>query len=355
MIPRMTRLRLSAPIVCGFALIGCAQSTAVIDAGQRDSSPFDATSSEAESTDAGLAGDTGVQRDASTPADVGTPPDAGAPDPTVVERTYRVLHWNIAGGAEHDCEPAAIARVVRRYVQDHDVDFVGLNEVCPEQFPAIEEALRSLWGLGPRASFAAYVGDGVPGVVGNAIYSRFGIQNVTRHMVGEDMFGARNLLCGEVPDLPHARFCSVHLTPADATARTQLGRVIERVERWWTDGRDTVILTGDLNIAPNDVGLNAVYTAAVDTPNNRDNRGDYHELDDADPVHCNGYGERSQPGTAAGPCGEGQKIDFILVRANRIADDRYSGDTLDIPTDCTGVCSDHRAVSGSVRVRVAID
>lgn len=281
--------------------------------------------------------------------------DAGPPEPDEVERVYRVLHWNIAGGKENDCEPGLITRAVVRYVREHEVDFVGLNEVCPAQFAAIESALRDHWRLGPRFDFAAFVGDGQARVVGNALYSRHGVQNVTRQMVGADQYGARNLLCAQVAALLHLRVCSTHLTPADATARVQLGRVLDQLEQWWATRRDTVLLTGDLNLTPNDPGLNAVYTASANTRNNPDNRGRYHELDDADPAHCPGYGERSVPNTTGGPCGAGGKIDFIFVRENRIVDDAYTGDTFDIPTDCTGVCSDHRAVWGRVRVRVRAD
>ena len=299
--------------------------------------------------------DVGTPRpDVGTPRpDVGTPrPDTGPPGPTVVERSYRVLHWNIAGGKENDCQTALITRAVVRYARENDVDFVGLNEVCPGQFESIEAALRDLWRLGPRVDIGAYIGDERPAIVGNAIFSRLGIQSVTRQMVGEDQYGNRNLLCAQVPALPHLRFCSTHLTPGDSAARTQLGRVLDRLEQWWDDRRDTVILSGDLNLTANDPGLNTLYTAAANTRNNPDNRGRYHELDDADPEHCVGYGERSQPGATAGPCSQGAKIDFIFVRENRIVDDAYAGDTFDIPTDCTGVCSDHRAVFGRVRVRV---
>jgi len=323
---------------------------------------LDAGAEDAPGVDASVPRDLGPPRmdagpprmDAGSPrVDAGTPRrDSGPPEPTEVERTYRVLHWNIAGGKENDCVPGLITRAVVRYVREHEVDFVGLNEVCPSQFAAIEEALRDHWRLGPRFDFAAFVGDGTDRIVGNAIYSRLGTQNVTRQMVGSDQYGARNLLCAQVAALPHLRFCSTHLTPGDATARVQLGRVIDRLESWWTERRDTVLLTGDLNLTPNDPGLNALYTDAANTRNNPDNRGRYHELDDADPAHCPGYGERSVPNTTGGPCGAGGKIDFIFARENRIVDDAYAGDTFDIPTDCTGVCSDHRAVFGRVRVRV---
>jgi len=295
--------------------------------------------------------DAGVAQDAATPVDAG--PVEG---PTTVEAAYRVLHWNIAGGKENDCATRGITDAVLRYVRNRELDFVGLNEVCPAQYDAIRDALRTHWGLPASRRFSAYVGDETPRVVGNAIFSRFGLDDVTRLRVGEDRYGNRNLLCGAVPARAHLRFCSVHLTPGDATARRQLSRVLARIERWWENRGDTVILTGDLNLLPDDVRLNEVYSAAANHPrNNPDNHGRYRELDDADADHCPGYGERSLPGTSRGPCASGAKIDFIFVRQNRIVDGDYSADTLDIPRTCTGACSDHRAVGGRVRVRVRVD
>jgi hypothetical protein len=129
--------------------------------------------------------------------------------------------------------------------------------------------------------------------------------------------------------------------------------VHDRIENWWHDNRDTVILSGDLNLKANDFALNDVYAAAANTPNNPNNRGRYRELDDDDANHCRGYGERSHAGNG-GPCGTGGKIDFIFARANRIVGN-YRGDTLNIPGDCTGACSDHRAMTGVVDLRIRLD
>lgn len=297
--------------------------------------------------------DAAVIMDASMPLDGGLPEaDAGPSTPDEVERTFRVMHWNIAGGKENDCATGGITRAVRRFVRERDIDFVGLNEVCPAQYAAIRDALRAQWGLDPDARFAAFVGDETGRVVGNAIYARLPITGVTRHAVGEDRYGIRNLLCARVATLPHLRFCSTHLTPGDTAAARQLGRVMDRVEGWWADRRDTVILSGDLNLQADHPALDAVYASAVDTRNNRNNRGRYREVDDDDPAHCRGFGERTLPGTRGGPCREGGKIDFIFVRQNRIVSGNYDGDTLNIPADCTGVCSDHRPVIGRVRLRI---
>lgn len=285
------------------------------------------------------------------------PSDAGVitPEVTAVERTYQVLQWNIAGGKENGCRTDLITRAVRRLAKDHALDFIGLNEVCPGQHEAIRDALRAEWGLGAAAPFSAYVGDGTGRVVGNGIYSRLGFDAVTKLQLGVDQYGSRNLLCGRTTAERRLRFCGAHLSVSDVTASSQVRTVLGRLEQWWADFNDTVLLTGDLNLQANHPGLDPVYSADVDTKNNRNNGGRYHELDDADPAHCPGYGERSTPGTAGGPCQLGGKIDFIFVRQNRIVADTYSAETLNIPDDCTGPCSDHRPVIGSVRVKIRRD
>ena len=284
------------------------------------------------------------------PDDVVADETAGA---RAVATTVRVLHWNIAGGKVHDCRTAGITAAVRRLVRDHDIQLVGLNEVCPSQYDSIRDALREHWGKAASAEFSAFVGDGEGRIVGNAIFSKRDLDRITREELGRDRYGARNLLCGRVAAQPHLRFCSTHLTPGDAKARVQVGRVLDVLERWWDERRDTVLIAGDFNLRPNDPGLDAVYSPhANHARNNPDNHGRYHELDDNDRDHCKGYGERSVPNTDGGPCGEGIRIDMIFARRNRIQDDRYGADTMNIPTTCGGACSDHRPVRGHLRALV---
>ncbi len=263
-----------------------------------------------------------------------------------VQARYRVLHWNIAGGKIHNCRTGNIKRAVMELVRERDVDFVGLNEICPQQYEEIRLALKNHWGKNAR--FSAWVRGGR---VGNAIFSRFALDEITKMKLGEDRYGDRNLLCGRVRNRPHLRFCSTHLSP-NGKAPGQLDRAFNRVERWWENRRDTVIVAGDFNIRPNEPAFNSVYAFDVDTRNNRNNHGRYHELDDDDPQHCRGYGERTVPNTTGGPCGEGGKIDMIFVRRNRIVDNKYFANSLDIPQDCGGACSDHRAVIGSALLRI---
>jgi endonuclease/exonuclease/phosphatase family metal-dependent hydrolase len=361
---RITLTLLVLLSLSGLTLVGCSEST-----GDGDSDPTlpDASTPRDTGTEEiddgpGAEEDAGPGVDAWPEDDVGLPPPRDAapdpPDPTATERNFRVLHWNIAGGKENDCRADLIARAVVRFARDHAADFVGLNEVCRAQHDEIERQLRVLWSVPAAVQFAAYVGDGggTGREVGNSIFARLGFVggSVTREQVGTDRFGNRNLICAQIRTLPHLRFCSTHLTPADDVAGMQLNRVRERIEGWWMDRRDTVILSGDLNLEPNAPPLNSIYSASANTPNNPSNTGHYREVDDDDPGHCRGYGERSLPGTAGGPCMQGGKIDFILVRENRIVSGDYVGDTFNDPNDCTGVCSDHRAVWGRVHMRIAL-
>jgi endonuclease/exonuclease/phosphatase family metal-dependent hydrolase len=303
------------------------------------------------------------------PLDFGEPDELPEPDPAdepdvetidaagarTMISTLRVLHWNIAGGKVHDCRTAGIAAAVRRIVREHAIEFVGLNEVCPEQYDAIRAALREQWGKAGSATFSAFVGDGKPRVIGNAIFSKRDLDQITRRELGEDRYGARNLLCGRIAARPHLRFCSTHLTPGDDKARAQLGRVLDVLEGW-NEQHHTVVIAGDFNLVPDDRGFDAVYSRhANHRTHNPNNRGHYHELDDSDANHCKGYGERSTPNLDGGPCGDGHRIDMIFARRNRIHEERYGADTMNIPTTCGGACSDHRPVRGHVRAIVRVD
>lgn len=274
--------------------------------------------------------------------------------PVQRSKVFRVLNWNIAGGKENACRPDLIRRAVVRMVKNTNgaVDFISLNEVCPEQYQAIREALRKRWGKKRADTFSAFVRGG-GSRVGNAIFSRRNLRAVNRIKVGEDRYGYRYLICG-LQQGRRVRVCSAHLTPADPKARVQLDRVMNRLERWWSEKGDTVILAGDLNLTADDPGLNKVYAPGSSTPNNPNNRGKYREWDDKDPV-CKGYGERSLPWATGGPCGKGRKIDFVFARRNRIVNGEYNADTLNIPNDCTGKCSDHRAIRGRAHLKFLVD
>ncbi|MGV3623714.1 MAG: endonuclease/exonuclease/phosphatase family protein, partial [Archangium sp.] len=215
-------MRLTATLALGlFAACGSMTPAApddagTVDAGREDAGDLDTGLEDAGNEDGDYDGGEEQGYDAGADApdeDAGIEFDGGVapPEVTVVERTVRVLHWNIAGGKENDCRGDLIARAVRRFAVDENVEFIGLNEVCPSQHEAIREALRDAWNLGPNFVFSAYQGDNLPRVVGNAIYSKRGLANVVRQKLGSDQYGDRFLLCGRVTNDPHLRFCSAHL------------------------------------------------------------------------------------------------------------------------------------------------
>ena len=295
------------------------------------------------------------------PAETAPPERAEESDPqsprsTLVKTTeFGGLHWNIAGSKENGCRTEGIKRAVLRYVKTSGraIDFISLNEVCHAQFVAIRDALRVYWKKGNKENFFAFQASG-SSRVGNALFSRRNIHDVTRLEVGQDQWGKRYLLCGRQQGR-RVRVCTTHLTPGDATARIQLKRVLDKLEFWWTDKRDTVVIGGDFNIQSNDPGFNRMYASSANTPNNPGNHGHYREWDDNDSGNCKGYGQRTQQNTNRGPCNSGSKIDFIFTRENRIVNKKYSAKSLNVPTDCTGACSDHRAVRGYAKIRFRID
>jgi len=270
----------------------------------------------------------------------------------------RIFHWNIAGGKENGCKPGPISEAVLKFVKDHKVDFVGLNEVCPKQHDAIEKALRAEWKVPNGTQFAAYKGDELATVVGNSIFARLGFvpDSIEREELGADQYGKRFLICAKILGFPHLRQCATHLSPNDDKAGNQLVKMLGVIEKYWEKQNDTVFFTGDLNLRADAKALDIVYSATVNTKNNSNNKGQYREVDDNDPQHCLGYGERTLPNTTGGPCKQGGKIDFIFIRQNHIVAGDYDGDTFNIPKTCNGkVCSDHRPVFGRARVQIALD
>lgn len=283
------------------------------------------------------------------------PPDASTPPDPHATMKFGTFHWNIAGGKENSCRADKIKRAVMRYVRNapQPIHFISLNEVCHSQYIAIRNALRNEWNKSNSANFSVFQSNSNR-QIGSAIFSRRNLAGVTRKVLGHDQYGDRYLICGR-QDGRRIRVCTAHLSPADHKARAQLEIVLNKIERWWENRDNTVIIAGDFNIHPNDPGFNAMYAQALDTPNNRNNRGKYRELDDSDSNHCRGYGQRSQPWATGGPCNTGGKIDFIFARANYIVNGNYSAKTFNIPRDCTGRCSDHRALRGYARIRYRTD
>ena len=313
-----------------------------------------------------------TEPDAPEPPEPPEPADPPDPSSGPVERTYRVLHWNVAGALiHHGRTDTGLIREITGAIRESGAQLVGINELCRSQFDALERALReSGWPRDPDdfARFAAgrpgTLTPGDCGAFGVAIFSRPALGPATRFELPSDgSIESRWLICAPLVELGHLRFCVTHLTPrlVDGDNRAQVGEVLRRLEAYRAAG-DTVIVTGDFNTEPDAESLDAVYAPGVDTPENHGNTGEYRELDDDDGAHCRGYGEATGSHATGGGCGHGRKIDFIFVRRDRIVrdDDGATADywadsrplTLGCPIDADGRCSDHRMVTGRVRVRV---
>ena len=362
------------------AVTGCSEAH-----DERDASPaalLDAALLDAAGADADAAADAGAGEDdagafdaavtledasAPEPPDPPEPPDLPDPPTGPVERTFRVLHWNVAGATIHRGRTdSGLVREVQQAIGAHNPHFVGLNELCRSQFDALVSALRaSGWPEDPErfarfvASRPASTTPAACGAFGSAIFSRLSLGAADRFELPSDgTVEDRYLLCAPLRSLPHMRLCTTHLTPriADGHNRAQLREVVRRLEAYRASG-DTVLVTGDFNTEPDAASMDAVYAPGVDTPHNRNNTGEYRELDDADPAHCRGYGEATGQHSTGGACGNGRKIDFVFVRRDRIVRSyEYAADARPLLRECAAsvgtLCSDHRMITGRVRVRI---
>lgn len=276
--------------------------------------------------------------------------------------TYTVWQWNVSGDEmNHNSTTNGMVSAAAKSIRNRNADFVALNELCASQYRALQQTLRDSGWPVDGTNFARFEGAYPAGrsvcggeEEGIAIFSKQPLGPADRFTLPDDgQREKRKLLCAALKDKTHMRFCVTHLTFVDDYRKPQADYVRERLEDYHGKG-DTVIVAGDFNMQPNWGRMDDFYSAGVNTPNNDRNTGHYRELDDNDPANCAGYGESTvsklDPGNA-GPCGTGEKIDFIFAREDRIAGP-YSADSL-APESCGGaLCSDHRVLIGSVTVSV---
>lgn len=271
-----------------------------------------------------------------------------------------VWQWNIAGNTMHHGSttdgliPAATSSIVHRNAQ-----FVGINELCHQQYTALVTSLRAAGFPQDPGNFARFE-PSTPGgqssicagqQYGIGLFSAAPLGTARRYALPDARHPneTRKLLCAPLAARPHLVYCTTHLVPDDAYLQPQLDAVRSRIDGFRAAG-DTVLISGDFNAQPNSARLNGWYSSSVDTPANRDNTGRYRELDDTD-GGCPGYGEWTF-GSTGGPCGLGTKLDLLFVREDTVAG-AYQEDSLAVPTTCGGPCSDHRAIVGTVPVTVA--
>ncbi|SPL88944.1 Probable secreted protein [[Actinomadura] parvosata subsp. kistnae] len=286
------------------------------------------------------------------------------------ERTYNVWQWNVAGWKMNDGSTtngmvdAAAASILNR-----DADFAAFNELCWNQYKALQEKLLQNGWVSAGTSFARFAAirnggeshddeacNGEP--YGVAIFSRRDLGIAEKYDLPQyTPKVVYKLLCAPLADLGRMRFCTTHITSKNSDINgspineQQLNAVQEHLEDLYNAG-NTVIIAGDFNARPHLIRLNDWYSPSVNGPNNHNNTGAYRELDDLDPV-CPGVGETTVLGIGnETPCGQPPKIDMIFVRESLIAG-AYSADALGQGTGCGGGgCSDHRVLTGTVTVRI---
>ena len=369
---RMARLHRAS--LMAMALVACTGDVASGDAGPRDGRvapwPNDAFVPDSSVVDANTA-DATVFVDLSVAdaraLDAG-PTDSGHSSVTPQVRTWV---WNVAGHLIHrGATDTGMITAASRSIDNRDADFVAFNELCFQQYRALQEALRDLAWPVDTDNFSRFSETRPSGTsvcagerFGNAIFSRLPLGSADDITLPSDgSVEHRSMLCAPLRDLPPLRFCTTHITTsnevgADGFADNirQLRDVQERLDAYHAAG-DTVIIAGDFNARPHYRRLDRFYSPSVNGPNNGDNRGAHRELDDADPGNCPGHGERTTESSEADPCGRvgGTKIDHIFVRESDLVGP-YEADSLSISNACGGPCSDHRILIGRSTVRVSVD
>ncbi|GAA0937365.1 hypothetical protein GCM10009560_46670 [Nonomuraea longicatena] len=282
---------------------------------------------------------------------------------TNMATTYQIWHWNIAGHGKHlGSTTNGIIQAIGSSIRGRNPDFVSVNEICHNQYDALIDYLQRINWPQNELNFARYervtpAGDarycGGAGY-GVAIFSRLALGTADRFTLpqaAEDK--QRKLLCAPVSALPRLRFCTTHLTFVEADQEAQLGYVHNVLERYRAQN-DTVLIAGDFNLQPHDSPLDTWYTATVNTDHNKGNRGQYHELDDANPI-CPGWGEQTTESNTLGKCGQSRKVDLVFARADKLT--AYRQDSQPIGHVCGAnrdkPCSDHRIVNAFATVTVA--
>ncbi|MFB4264657.1 endonuclease/exonuclease/phosphatase family protein [Nonomuraea sp. GTA35] len=278
--------------------------------------------------------------------------------------TYQIWHWNIAGHGYHlGSTTDGILQAMGGSISGRNPHFVSVNEICHSQYDAMIDYLQKIgWPQNPL-NFARYepmrpadgssycAGTGI----GQALFSRFPLGPTERHTLPYDGSDKqRKLLCAPIATRTRVKFCTTHLTFDRAYQAAQLTYVRDILDRDHAQG-DTVLIAGDFNVQPGDALLDTWYHPGVDTVNNANNSGRYHELDDQD-SKCPGWGEQTtESSPTLGACGQPRKVDLIFAAADRLVS--YSADSQPIGHLCGAnrdkACSDHRMVNAFATVTVA--
>ncbi|HIV58823.1 MAG TPA: endonuclease/exonuclease/phosphatase family protein [Candidatus Stackebrandtia faecavium] len=278
------------------------------------------------------------------------------------DSSYKVWHLNIAGNTLHDGSTTnGLIENFTKSIVNRDIDFVAMNEVCRNQYKAMQSALIDAGWVSNSVSFSRFASarsDSCNGYeFGNAIFSRHPLGTSATHTLPSDgRVEKRNMLCAPLEKQPTMRFCTTHITTSNEVIdgekinTTQLRFVNKKMLEYNKD--KAAIIAGDFNAQPSYGRMNHWYSPNADSEYNGNNSGQFRELDDTD-KRCVGYGEHTTAGTnPPSPCPDThKKIDMIFAHEDHIVGS-YSGDSLAISQKCGGPCSDHRIVTGTVTLAV---
>lgn len=300
--------------------------------------------------------------------------------------TYTVWNWNVAGNVMHRGSTTdGFVEAAVSSIRHRGADFASFNELCFNQYKAIQEGLVAAGWPEDTGNFSRFAETLAPKAglcdgrssFGNALFSKKPLGTSRQYLLPQAVQKTasgelkdaepRKMLCAPLATQARMKFCTVHITTSnivqagqtDADNVRQLNAVRAVLDGFDTAG-ETYLVAGDFNAQPHYGRLNGYYAPSADTVNNPNNTGAHRELDDADATYCPGYGEWTADGTpgAIPPCGGKAKIDHIFARESRVAGP-YSADSLAIATGCTvanppegatdpTACSDHRVVVGTV-------
>jgi len=266
--------------------------------------------------------------------------------------TYNVWSWNVAGWAMHKASISnGMVSGAVSSIQARGAQFVALNEICWQQYKEIQSRLAAAGWPQDTTNFSRFAeqrADVCNGeAFGEAIFSKFPLGTAQKVLLPQDETKEqRQLLCAPLVARPQLRFCTAHITPYSTNVQ-QLQKVLSLLEQQNANG-DTTLIAGDFNAQPSWGRLDDWYDDALVTDVNKQNRGQYRELDDLDPI-CPGYGEKTTENNTEGCAGQSKKIDLIFVRKNHLTGP-YTEDSLAIAQTCAGPCSDHRIVVGTVTI-----
>jgi endonuclease/exonuclease/phosphatase family metal-dependent hydrolase len=285
------------------------------------------------------------------------------PASAVELRPFTALHWNVSGWVMHgnSTTDGLVDRIVSA-ITTKDADFAGLNEICWDQYQAVQSKLADA-GWPDSDNFARFEMNMDTGICGGkpfgiALFSKAALGVANRYRLEPqnraELSVGRKLLCAPVTGRK-LRYCVTHITPNSAThPEFNAGQIdhARQIVDGFINAGDTVVTAGDFNVTPRADRLNGWYSSTVDTPYNSGNSGRHLEMDDQYPV-CPGFGRSTTNDDPTGACNTAEKIDMIFVSVNNNGMvGPHTAGVLQPTCNDGALCSDHRVLWGSGALRV---